>query len=259
MSTVAVVNLGSVTMRRFLVLWILTFLCLSSATRGEESCGAEVKLLLFPGDVKSAVRSFDAGRGTPGEVYFFDTSTLDLLSQGIILRLRRGANADFTVKLRPPINKTILGISGHNERYKCEVDLTADAALRSYSVQTRFIISLPETGIEVSRLLSPAQNQLLEQSNASIDWNRIKRIAEIKSTDWIIRNQRPFSKLELELWEWPEGSVLELSTKIKADTASADVYAQIRDLAVSKGLSPNTIQKSKTTLALEEIVRATVH
>ena len=41
------------------------------------------------------------GKAT-GHVYFFDTNARDLLSQGVIVRLRQGVDNDLTVKLRPP-------------------------------------------------------------------------------------------------------------------------------------------------------------
>jgi hypothetical protein len=94
---------------------------------------------------------------------------------------------------------------------------------------------------------------LLELAHISIDWSRIKKIGEIRSTDWEIKAQSPFPKLALELWEWPTGKILELSTKAAGDDASS-AFTQLRQFTVMKSLSLNRDQRSKTSLALEDIV-----
>ena len=245
-------------MRLLTHFWVCSVFCLVCACEAQENCEAEVKLLLLPSDTESAVRVLNAETGVPGQVYFFDTSKLDLLSQGVILRLRRGATSDLTVKLRPTTDRMIFHMPGAGRRHKCELDLTGGVAVRSYSIQTKLKGVLPETGDEISGLLTPDQKQLLKQADVSIDWTLVKRIAEIKSTDWLIIGQAPFPKLALELWEWPTGQVLELSTKIAADSASSE-YIQIKQLASKKGLSLSSIQTPKTTSVLESIVQATVH
>src|SRR6516165_5622641 len=235
---------------------VCSVFCMVCACQAQENCEAEVKLLLLPSNTQSAVRVFNAGTGMPGQVYFFDTSTLDLLSHGVIVRLRRSATADLTIKLRPTTDKKIVHMSNGNYRHKCEFDLTGGIAVRSYSIQTKVKGMVPETGDEVFALLNPAQKQLLKQADVSIDWARVKRIADIKSTDWRIIGQAPFPKLALELWEWSTGEVLELSTKVAADTASS-AYSQLKQLAGTKGLSLSSIQTPKTVSALESIVHAT--
>lgn len=238
--------------------WVCSVFCLVCACEAQERCDAEVKLLLPASDTQSAVRAFNAETGVPGRVYFFDTRKLDLLSQGVILRLRRGTTSDLTVKLRPTTDRMIFHMPGGGRRNKCELDLTGGVAVRSYSIQTKVKGVLPETGNEISALLTPDQKQLLKRADVSIDWTRVKRIADIKSTDWLIVGQAPFPKLALELWEWPTGEVLELSTKVAADSASsADV--QLKQLAGKKGLSLSSIQTPKTTSVLESIGHATVH
>jgi hypothetical protein len=245
-------------MRSFAPFWVCVLLWLGGTSHAQEQCDVEAKLLLVPSETESAVRAFHARRETPGRVYFFDTSTLDLLSQGVTLRLRRGETADLTVKLRPPTEGKIVEMSGGKDKYKCEADLTGGIEYRSYSIQTKFAAALPETGDEIFALLSAAQKQLLKQAQVSIDWARVKRIADIESTDWQIKGQPPFPKLTLELWEWPMGEVLELSTKVGADAGSS-AYTKLQQLVATKGLSPNSRQKLKTALVLEEIAGAAAH
>jgi hypothetical protein len=241
---------------RLLSLGICFVLWLAGACQADDHCGAEIKLLLVPTETHSVETAFKAGKSTTGSVYFFDTNALELLAQGVILRLRSGATSDLTVKLRPPANIADSGWLKGTKRYKCEVDVTgeAEAALRSYSIQTKFAGTLPQTGSQLFEHLSSAQRELLEQAHVSIDWARIKKIGEIRSTDWTIKGQSPFSKLVLELWEWKTGEILELSTKARGD-AEASAYAQLRQMALNKGLSLNRDQKSKTALALKDLIR----
>jgi hypothetical protein len=56
----------------------------------------------------------------------------------------------------------------------------------------------------------------------------------------------------LELWEWPSGRVLEVSTKVAPD-AGQSTYLELRDLAIKKGLVLSANQRSKTAIALGEI------
>ena len=239
---------------RLVLFRICLMLWLVSTCQAEAGCGAEIKLLLLPTAAHSALTAFNAGKSTISSVYFFDTNALDLLSQGVILRLRIGATSDLTVKLRPPANIATSDWLKGAKRYKCEVDFTGETALRSYSIQTKFAGTLPQIGSQLSEHLSPAQKRLLEQAHVSIDWSRIKRIGEIKSTHWEIRNQSPLSKLALELWEWRTGEILELSTKVASD-ARQPAQAQLRQSAVRHGLSLSKYQTSKTSLVLEDIIR----
>src|SRR5208283_2884522 len=80
-------------------------LLLCAALHAKERCDAEVKLLLSPEQSQAAVRALKARGETSGRVYFFDTDQLDLLSQGVIVRLRQGSANDLTVKLRPAMGK----------------------------------------------------------------------------------------------------------------------------------------------------------
>jgi len=113
---------------------------------------------------------------------------------------------------------------------------------------------LPRTWDELCELLSFAQKRLLEQAHVSVDWTQIKRIAEIRSTQWAIKGQSPFPKLAVKLWEWRTVTILELPTRVSGD-AGPSAYAQLRKIAVNKGLFLNRTQKPKTQMALESMIR----
>ena len=232
-------------------------LCCSSFAE-KEDCNVEVKLLLSPSETQAAVVVLSGTKQSSGRVYFFDTDSLDLLSRGVIVRLRQGARSDLTVKLRPSNGKRFFAPPGERDVFKCEVDLTGEGPTPSYSVTSRFAEEqLPQTGNEVSRLLSPAQKKLLNDAQVSIDWTRVQRIGDIRSTDWRTQSQPNLGKLTLELWEWPGGKVLELSTKVSS-AAGSSTYTELQGLVKKKLLATNPDQRVKTGIALEAITHAAV-
>jgi hypothetical protein len=237
---------------RFCVLSLVAvFLCVD--LKAEESCNSEVKLLLVPTQVEAAIPLFHATREVRSRIYFYDTPALDLLSKGVILRLRVGANSDLTVKLRPLTDKQFSNPSSEGERYKCEAEITGGAEGRSYSVATSYSAGhVPETGPELLHLLSAGQRRLLEESQIQIDWTEVKRVADIQSRSWTARAQAPLNKFSMELWEWSSGRVLEVSTKVGPDAGRA-AYTELESVAKKNGLALSAVQQSKTATALKEM------
>ncbi len=227
--------------------------------RAQENCNVEVKLLLSATETQAAVAALGARNETRGRVYFFDTETLDLLAQGAIVRLRRNAKSDITVKFRPRDDKKFLSSASGLAGFKCEIDLTGDGQNASYSITSPFAAQhLPQAGFEIPRLLNAAQLTLFPDAQVSVDWTRVKRLSKIISTDWQIQAQPPLGKLVLELWEWPGGKMLELSTKVPLD-AAASTYAEMQRLVQAKQLSVSPEQHVKTTIALQAMTHTTVH
>jgi hypothetical protein len=217
---------------------------------GQETCDEEVKLMLSPNQVQAAIAALGARGEIDGRIYFYDTPKLDLLSSGVILRLREGAEIDITAKLRPVSGEKFVDPTGGREAYKCEVDLNGGVEAQSFSVQKAFPdAKIPETGPELFQLLSIGQKKLLEDSKVQIDWKRVRRVANIRSTSWTARTKGPLGKLSLELWEWPGGSVLELSTRVARD-AGQTTYGELQELAKKDGLALSKDQHSKTAIAL---------
>jgi hypothetical protein len=236
---------------------LCVLLCFGSALHSQERCNVEVKLLLSPTQTQAAVTSLHFEKEAAGRVYFFDSIALDLLSQGLIVRLRQGASNDFTVKLRPPVDTKPFVPSDIGEGFDCEIDLIGGAAGPSYTVRSKYTAThVPETGIELSNLLDAGQKKLLTEAQISVDWRRVKRIADIQATSWQTKAQPHFRKLTLELWEWPGGRILELSTKVGPD-AGPSTYAELQRLVKTKGLSLNATQRAKTGMVLETLARTT--
>src|SRR5271155_4864035 len=138
---------------QFLSFFSCAVLLLYSGLQAQQSCNVEVKLLLSPTETQAAVAALRATKETSGRVYFFDTGALDLLSQGAIVRLRRGIKNDLTVKLRPPNGKKFSTPSEGRDGSKCEVDLTGGGANNSYSITRQLgTEDLPLTGTDIPRL-----------------------------------------------------------------------------------------------------------
>jgi len=238
------------------IFFLCTGICFGSAPHGQERCSAEVKLLLSPKETEPARSALNFTKEVAGFVYFFDTDSLDLLANGVILRLRRGLDSDFTIKLRPPKGKKFSTTAGGHEDFKCEKDFTGDGAQLSYSIGRKYTSEqLPETGEDIARLLSEGQKKLLREAHVSVDWSRVKRVAEIKSTTWGTRAQAQIRKLTLEAWEWPNGNLLEISTRTRPDDGPS-TYAELQELANTNGLSLSPIQGFKTSIVLKSVALA---
>jgi len=230
-------------------------LLLSSALHAEETCPVEIKLLLLPSTIKSVMASMSFGKQTTSEIYLFDTDNLSLLNQGVIVRVRQGAKNDLTVKVRLPKGNNQIESSKLREHFGCEVDRTEAGANTSYSVGQRYKDRLvPEAGGDLFRALSSRQRQLLGEAHVSIVWSQVRRMSGIRSTTWETPFESPFRKLTLEYWEFPEGSILELSARNSAsewELKSAD----LQRLAKLKGLSLSANQETKTSTVLRGLKR----
>ena len=235
----------------------MLFVC--TACAAQERCSTEVKLLLSPAEIPAAVGTLKAQAEPSGNVYFFDTERRDLLAQGVIVRLRRGSSRDLTVKLRPPQEKNFEDPTNGREDFKCEVDVAANETNISYSIRNSFTgLQIPETGNDIYRAFSEGQRKLLSAAQVIIDWNSVKRVADIEVTDWQIKLDSRSRKFTLELWKWPEGKILELSTKAGIESGSA-AYAELRQVALDKDLKLSADQRSKTRMVLESHAKAVAH
>ena len=152
------------------------------------------------------------------------------------------------VKVRLPVGQE-LSMNDFESDYKCEVDRSGDTAVRSYSALKQITGMLPTSGNDVLKLLSHAQKHLLQSAHINPDWNRVRPMADINSTAWRITGDSTLTRLSLELWQWPSGQLLELSTRAAGDQDS--VAAQLRQTVTRKGLPISTTQQQKTALVLQ--------
>ena len=241
---------------QLLIFLLCSGVSFSSASHAQERCSVEVKLLLSPMETQAARSTLSFKKEVAGFVYFFDTDSLDLLAKGVILRLRRGADSDLTVKLRLPKGKKFFATPEDHKDFQCEEDFTGDGAQLSYSIRRKYTAEqLRETGGDITRLLSPGQRNLLKEAHISIDWSRVKRVVDIKFTTWETRAPAQIQKLTLEAWEWPDGKLLEISTRVRPNDGPP-AYAELQKLASANGLSLSPFQGSKTGIVLESVTHA---
>lgn len=251
-------NLLSTGGRRALVLLGATlFLC--PFLYGDGKCPVEVKLLLSPSTIQNAIDSLKFKKESGGGVYFFDTPTLDLLKQGVIVRVRQGTDNDLTVKVRIPEGSNQINDVQFDEHFPCEIDRNSSGENTSYSVRRNYKVrQVAEQGSEIESLLSLEQKKLLQKVGATIDWTRVTRIANIDLTKWEATSQPHFHKLALELWKWPSGTILEVSAKVAPGTGEAE-YLELQGLMTQKGLVLSASQTTKTKTALEALAGSTLH
>jgi len=240
-------------------IWMIVGVLLCASLYAQESCDVEAKVLISAEQTQAAVAALNASKEVAGHVYFYDTDKLDLLSHGVIIRLRQGGDNDLTLKLRPTTGQRFADPAAGRENYKCEVDLTGAGDINSYSIKSEFSAQrVPPAGSEIVKLLSVAQTKLLEQSQVTIDWARVKRSSDVRYTAWQIKSQPGFKKLTFELWEWSGGRVLELSAKTGAGDGPA-TYAALEQLIKDRGLSLSSVQGPKTGIVLKRLAEAAAH
>jgi hypothetical protein len=228
-------------------------LLLGSFLRAEEECPVEVKLLLSPASIQTVIASLGLEKETSARVYFFDTEELDLLKQGVIVRVRQGANNDLTVKVRAPEGNQQVETAQLRGQLPCEIDRTGAGENTTYSVGHKYRpLQVPEMGADIFRVLSPPQKRLLQEARVSLDWSRVRRLAKINATQWETRSQAPFRKVALELWKWPMGEILELSAKVGLDPGRSK-SAELQRLVTNKGLPLSASQGTKTRTVLETL------
>ena|ERR1700685_3922972 len=236
--------------------FICALLSLSCTLRAAEKCPVEVKILLSPPSTQAAVASLGFEKETAGRVYFFDTDALDLLKQGLIVRMRQGTSNDLTVKVRLPEGAEQGRAAQLQEQFPCEIDRTASGENISYSVRRKYKPhQVPEMGSDILSQLSPPQQQLIRNARISITWSEVRRIADIKSTNWEATSHS-FRKLSLELWEWPASNILEISAKAGPD-AGQSAYSELQRLVKMKNLSLSSTQGTKTRIVLEALSHPT--
>jgi uncharacterized protein YjbK len=235
--------------RRTLVLVAALSLCPS--LRGEGECPVEVKLLLSPAAIHKVIESLGSKNERRGRVYFYDTDALDLLRQGVIVRIRQGANDDLTVKVRIPEGSENTSAIALREHFACEIDRNGSGENTSYSIRRKYKVrQVAEKGSDLAGLLNSVQKNLLQSAGVSIDWSRVTKIASIESTTWEATSQSHFRKLAVELWKWPSGTILEVSAKVGPGEGPSE-YEELQRLVKGKGVPLSASQVTKTRTVLE--------
>ena len=115
-----------------------TFLVLCPASRAQETCPGEIKFLLSPPTIQTVIVSLGFEHKAVGQIYLFDTDELDLMKQGLIVRIRQGQNNDLTVKIRWAMDRQEVDRSKLRKHFPCEMDRTGAGEDISYSVGRKY-------------------------------------------------------------------------------------------------------------------------
>jgi hypothetical protein len=230
-----------------------TLLALCSALRAQENCAGEIKFLLLPPSIQTVITALGFEQKVVGQVYLFDTDDLDLMKQGVILRVRQGRTNDLTVKIRWSVGSEEVATSKLRQRFPCELDRTKEGEDISFSVGRKYKPhQVPEIGKDIARALSRSQKQILQEAGISMDWSRVKRVANIRLTKWESDGALSFRKLALELWESPGENLLEISTKVAPGEGAAK-FSELQGLLRQKNLPMAARQGTKTSMVLENL------
>ncbi len=227
-------------------------LLVGPAMHSQEECSTEIKFQLSPPVLQTVIAALSFENEKAGQVDFFDTENRDLLKSGLIVRVRRGAANDLTLKVRVPAKGTQQAETSQlRQHFQGEIDRNGAGEDISYAVGRKYKPThAPQSGDEIFRALSGSQKSLLKMAEIPVDWTRVKRIAGVKSTSWETKSQVGFRKIALELWEWPENRVLEVSTRVAGAEDGPQKSMELRELMSRKGLLLSDQQGNKTSTVL---------
>jgi len=234
------------------------FAALMDLIKGSKS--VELKLTIPQESTRAAIQALglDPLDGQIRLVTFFDTPDLALNKAGVVARCRRiqGKGADSVVKLRPVVPGDLPAKLRALETFGVEVD----------AMPGGFVCSASFKGVA-----DPAKTKQVTLGQAAIrkTFNKDQRAfykahapegLELDDLSLLgpifvvkVRFVPPelAHKLVAELWLYPDGSrIFELSTKC-APPDLMDVFTNVRDYLIERGIDRHGEQQTKTKKALE--------
>jgi hypothetical protein len=196
------------------------------------------------------------------QVFFFDTSELDLDAHGVVVRARRiqGKGGDSIVKLRPVVPSELPDELRRSDDFRVEVDTLPGGFVCSGTLKgspdADDVRRAAHGELPLHKLFSKEQRHLYAahapQGIALDDLSVLGPILVLK-----LRFVPPSlgRKVVAELWIYPDGSrVLELSTRAKT-SEMFQVAAETRGFLVERGIDLSGEQETKTRKALEFFAR----
>jgi hypothetical protein len=190
-------------------------------------------------------------------VYFFDTPDLALERAGVVVRARRiqGKGDDSVVKLRPVVPDELPDRLRESPSFVVEVDAGPTGYVCSGSLKgVPRKAPVHEVGLgraPVRRLFSKEQRAFYrEHAPEDIALDDLSVFGPIFVLK--LKGTPPGSsrKLAVELWMYPDGRILELSTRCMPHEA-VQVAAEGRVFLLERGVDLGGDQQTKTRTALE--------
>ena len=189
-------------------------------------------------------------------VYFFDTPDLELSTAGVVVRARRiaGKGEDTVVKLRPVIPHELPASLRESPSFNVEVDAMPGGFVCSGSLKgvprKATILEAASGEAPLRRIFSKEQRRFYADHAppdlALDDLSLLGPVFVLKLKGTPRGADRKFA---VELWLYPEGRILELSTRC-ATAEAMQVAAESRAFLAGIGVDLDGDQETKTRTAL---------
>jgi hypothetical protein len=192
------------------------------------------------------------------QVYFFDTPSLKLNKNGLVVRARRvqGKGDDSVIKLRPVVPDELPKSLRKSPNFFVEVDAMPGGFVCSASLKrtlpTPDIRETLAEGKPIRKLFSKEQREFFAQhAPPGIELDDLSALGPVVvfKVRWTPKDLA--RRVVAELWLYPDYSrVLELSTKALT-TEALQVAAETRAYLAEHGVPLGGLQQTKTKMALE--------
>jgi hypothetical protein len=220
----------------------------------------ELKVMLSSDQISRAQKKFGlkAGAAAERDIWFYDTTELELFDQGVILRGRNkhGEDDDSTVKLRPMAAEDVAPEWFALDGFKCEEDRSLTKSVSSCSLTVvqgeNELEDIAAGDRAIDKAFSSDQEDLLATyASVPVDWDRLRPLGPVDASVWKVTPKSFSQKLTMELWELPDGSRLfEVSTRTSPEQAS-DLLTEMAAYLEALGFDTSAEQETKTRAALE--------
>ena len=220
----------------------------------------ELKVTVPETDQRSAVLALgmDPLEAQIRQVYFFDTTSLSLNQQGVVVRARRVQlkGDDSVVKLRPVVPSDLPADLRKSPNFVVEVDAMPGGFVCSASLKGKLGMTDVKdavTGRLALRKLFSKEQRAFYAAHApeGIELEDLAILGPILVLKLPSSPKGFKRRLVAEVWLYPDGTrILELSTKCKPEEAF-QVDAETRAFLSSRGVNLSGEQQTKTRTALD--------
>jgi len=190
-------------------------------------------------------------------IHFFDTPDLDLQAAGVVARARRiqGKGEDSVVKLRPVVPDELPDSLRKSSNFVVEVDAMPGGYVCSGSMKgvprKATVVDVVGGAAPLRRLFSKEQRRFYaEHAPEDLALDDLTLLGPIFVLKLKGAPKGAGRKFAVELWLYPDGRILELSTRCRPDEAVA-VAAESRAFLLERGVDLLGDQQTKTRTALE--------
>lgn len=195
--------------------------------------------------------------GKKREVWFFETPTLSLKKQEIVLRVRvdRKKKAESTAKWRRWVSPfvTVRNAWEQLPGFKAEIDASLTESVPAWSVtekdlKEKIFQAVVAKDQPVQKIFNKHQQLLVESAWPLLPWDTLSVWGPIASIKWEIPEG-----VVIEHWTVGEESIIEVSMRGEYQDV---VLGKIREWLNVDGMEAEALEGGKTVWALTHLVRA---